>query len=43
MKHHHHQQTFGTEPQPTDWDGIFIVTGCLLLLVLACLGLWWIA
>jgi hypothetical protein len=45
MKHHHHQQTFGTDPQPTDidWDGIVIVTSCVLLLVLACLGLWWLA
>jgi hypothetical protein len=33
MKHHHHQQTFGTEPQPTDWDGIVIVVGCLALVL----------
>jgi hypothetical protein len=31
MKHHHYQQTFGTDPQPTDWDGIVIVAGCLAL------------
>jgi hypothetical protein len=33
MKHHKYQQTFGTDPQPTDWDGIVIVVVCIALAI----------
>ena len=42
MKHHHYQQTFGTDTKLTDWDGIAIVAGCVSLLAIAALGVWWL-
>jgi hypothetical protein len=33
MKHHHYQQTFGTDTKLTDWDGIAIVAGCITLVL----------
>jgi hypothetical protein len=43
MKHHHYQQTYcPSQSSDIDWDGIVIVTGCVLLLALACLALWYL-
>jgi len=41
MKHHKYQQTFGTEPQPTDWDGIVIVVVCAAIFLSTCLFLYY--
>jgi hypothetical protein len=43
MKHHHHQQTFcPSQSSDLDWDGIVIVAGCVWLLAIAALGVWWL-